>query len=249
MRTCSSSTMVLKDLVRPSRSGSAASASRRVSSSPPAIAPAARETSASGRSERVAAKRPERDAEQRRHHTRPEKGEADDAQRVGEVGEVEHLEVDRPHRGDGDRDDDLGRPFPRSAVGLGGGGAVERLRAQGGRDGRLAGRQRRGVGLGLEVEHRMRCGARVGGVDGREQRAISRVAGLEGAPHQRGVGEGLVLGRRFALGQEEVARREVREPAHEDGEHQRPEAEDGGDAGADAQPHVRAPACSPCPSR
>ncbi len=58
MRTWSWSTMALKEFVSPSRSGSVASGSRRVSSSPPAMAPAARDTSARGRKSRLLAKRP-----------------------------------------------------------------------------------------------------------------------------------------------------------------------------------------------
>ena len=58
MRSCNWSTMALNDMVKPSRSGSAASRSSRVSRSPEAMAPAARDTSASGRSERTLANRP-----------------------------------------------------------------------------------------------------------------------------------------------------------------------------------------------
>ena len=52
------STMALNEVVRPSRSGSLVSEGSRVSSWPPAMATAARETSVSGRSERRLAKRP-----------------------------------------------------------------------------------------------------------------------------------------------------------------------------------------------
>ena len=58
IRAWSWSTMVLNELVRPSRSGSAASAPKRVSSRPPAMATAARDTADSGRSDRRLANRP-----------------------------------------------------------------------------------------------------------------------------------------------------------------------------------------------
>ena len=46
---------------------------------------------------------------ERGDHAGDEQGEPEHAQRVVEVGEVEHLEVDGLHRGDGHADDDLGR--------------------------------------------------------------------------------------------------------------------------------------------
>ena len=58
MRSWSWSTIALNEWVSPSRSGSAAVESRRVSRSPLAMAPAARDTSVSGRNERTLAKRP-----------------------------------------------------------------------------------------------------------------------------------------------------------------------------------------------
>ena len=149
------------------------------------------------------AKRPERDAEERGHDAGHEEGEPEHAQRVVEVGEVEHLEVGGVDRGDGHADDDLGRAL-RSC----GRSASPRcppstaLRSSAGMDDGVD-RQGRGVDLATVVEHRVGVGP---GVDADASRSTYCVSpDCERAAHEDGVGEGLVLRRRLAPGQQEVA--------------------------------------------
>ena len=184
-------------------------------------------------------------AEQRGDDAGDEERDAEDAQRVIEVGQVEDLEVVGLDRRDGHAHGDLGRAVGRP-VGLGGRVPGHHLAAERLGDGRGTHRERRRVGLALVEEHRV--GVRPG-VDVGQQRHVLVVVGLQGAAHHTGVGEGLTLRRRLAPGQQEVPRREVGEAAHEDGEQEGADPEDSRDPGPDAQSHVRAPACSPCPSR
>ena len=159
IRSCSWSTMALKELVRPSRSGSAASASRRVSSSPAgdgAGGPGHRGERAQAAG---AGEAPEGGAEDGRDDAGDEERQPEDAQRVVEVGEVEHLEVVGLDGGDRDPDHDLRRPL-RRAVGLGGRGAGQHDRAQLAGDGGRVDRQGGRVGLGAVVEHRVRVRSR-----------------------------------------------------------------------------------------
>ena len=80
----------------------------RVSSSPPAIGTAARDTPVSGRSERPLAAPPEGRAEDGGHQPAERQGQGQDVEGVGEVAHVEDLEVGGPERRDGHADGDLG---------------------------------------------------------------------------------------------------------------------------------------------
>ncbi len=187
----------------------------------------------------------ERDAEHGGDAPGHEEGEREHAQRVVEVGQVEHVEVVGVDGGDRDPDHDLGRSL-RGAVGLRGRRAAQDDLAQLVRNGGGGHGQGGVVGLGAVEEHGVRVRPRV---DVGEEHHVPGGAGLQRGAHEVGVGERLVLVRRLPPRQQEVAHGEVGEPTHQDGEDQRPEPEDGRDAGTDAQLHVRAPACSPCPSR
>ena len=246
IRSCSWSTMALNERVKPSRSGSAASRSSRVSRSP-------RGDGAGGprddgqRSQRArAGEAAQRDAEHGGDAAGREEGEREHAQRVVEVGQVEDIEVVGVHRGDGDPDHDLGRAL-RGAERLRGRRTVEDDVAQLAGDGGGGDAEGGVVGLGAVEEHGVGVSPRVDVAE--ETRDVDRAARLQRAAQRAGVEEGLVLVRRLPAGQQEVAHGEVRQPTHQDGEDQRTEPEHGRDAGADAQLHVRAPACSPCPSR
>ena len=84
----------------------------------------------------------ERDAQHGGDDAGHEQGQREHAQRVVEVGQVEHLEVVGLHGGDRDADHDLGRAL-RGAVGLGGRRAVEDHLAQLVGDGRRRSRRAR----------------------------------------------------------------------------------------------------------
>ena len=195
MRSCSWSTMALNERVNPSRSGSAASGSSRVSSSPPAMARAARDTTANGRSERVLAKRPSAIPKMVVMTPATNERQGEHAQRVVEVGQVEDVEVVGVHGGDRDADHDLGRAL-RRAVASAWPPCRSRHRpcAVGGGWRRRSPRAEEIVGLGAVEEHRVGVGPRV---DVAEQPDVGRGARLQRAAHRAGVEEGLVLGRRL----------------------------------------------------
>ena len=123
----------------------------------------------------------ERDPEDGGDDAGDNEGEGEHAQRVVEVGQVEHVEVVGVDRGDRDADHDLGRALrravasawppsrrapPRAAVGDGGGG--HRLRDE-------------IVGLGAVEEHGVGVGPRV---DVAEQAHVGRGARLQRAAHR-----------------------------------------------------------------
>ena len=186
----------------------------------------------------------EGDAEHGRDHTGDQKRQPEHAEGVVEVREVEHIEVGGMHRGNRHAHHDLGTGA--GANGLCGCCAAQDVLAQLQGDGRRIDRQGRVVVLGPLVQHRVRVGP---GVDVSQQTGVLRGRGAlhQRAAYQDRVVEGLVLGGRLAPGQEVVADGEVGQPAHQDGQQQRTETEDGRDPGSDAQFHVTAPACSPCP--
>ena len=203
MRSWSWSTMALNELVRPSRSGSAAVGVE------PGVELAAGD--GPGRPGHVG-QRPQRpcageaaegDAQEGGDDAGAEEGEPEDPQRVVEVGEVEDLEVGGVHRGDGDPDDDLGRSLRRCGRS---GWPPSRPGPPGAARPGWTPRDRQGgvVRLGLVVEHGVGVGA---GVDGRQEHRRTGCRRWSELRTSDGVGEGLVLGRRLAPGQQEVAGR------------------------------------------
>ena len=246
IRSWSWSTMALNEVVSPTRSGSAASMSSRVSSSPPAMAPAASDvTSESGRSSRRLAKRPERDPEQRRHRAGDEERQAQHAHACGRGrrGRTPRSRRRAPTGPAGRRRSRPCRPrcgtsaSPPSRPG-------PRCAAAAGMEDALTDSEDT-YDLGAVVQHRVGAGA---GVDLRQQAtrtACRRTRGSCAPPTRWRTPSAGPPTRGPPSRKWRTVKYEI--PPEQDREHQRPEAEDGRDAGADAQLHVRGPACSPCP--